>query len=319
MTKIWDLHCDALSKMIIDPSIRFYDDPRLDVTEKRLREGCIQLQAFAIYIPEEWNGRPFDAVLASIDAYQRHVVGRGNMIPIVCKDDLEQLRKPNETRIGTMLTLEGAEGLEGNFMYLRIAYQLGIRTLGLTWNDSNWAADGIREPRGGGLTAKGRRLVTECNRMGATIDVSHLSVKGFWDVMELSDQPPIASHSNVRTLCGHPRNLSDDQIRALIATDGRIGITFVPYFLRNDKQGAMIDDVLRHVEYICELGGEKRVGFGSDFDGITEWVHGLEHPGRFETLENELRKRYTDSQVDGFLKENWLSYYHERFTQNENK
>jgi membrane dipeptidase len=309
----WDLHCDALSKMIMEPAIRFENDPRLDVTYRRLHTANIQLQAFAIYIPEAWKGRPYDAVLASIDAFHREILSRPDMLPIRSKIDLETLMRPGETRIGAMLTLEGADGLEGSLTYLRIAYELGVRTLGITWNDANWAADGIRESRGGGFTSAGRKLVKECDRLGLPLDVSHLSVKGFWELLELSGQPPIASHSNVKALCGHPRNLADDQIRALIASGGRIGITFVPFFLRSDQKEAAIDDVIRHLDYICAMGGANHVGFGSDFDGINEWVKGLEQPGGYEKLENALHKKYSSQEVEGFLRRNWLSYYHARF------
>ncbi|WP_309122955.1 dipeptidase [Paenibacillus sp.] len=311
--KRWDLHCDALSKMILASDIRFEDDRRLDVTAKRLKEGSVQLQAFAIYVPEAWKGRPFDAVLASIDAFEQRVAARPDILPIRSKQDIETLMRPGETRIGAMLTMEGADALEGNLAYLRIAYALGVRTLGVTWNVANWAADGVREPRGGGLTAAGRRLVAECDRLGMALDVSHLSVKGFWDIIETSRYAPIASHSNAKSLCDHPRNLSNDQIRALIAASGRIGITFVPYFLRSDGREAGIDDVLRHLDYVCGLGGADHVGFGSDFDGIETWVKGLEHPGGYETLAERLEKNYTSEQVEGFLRRNWLSYYQGRF------
>ncbi|MCI3919504.1 dipeptidase [Paenibacillus sp. TRM 82003] len=306
----WDLHCDALSKMILEPGIRFEDDPRLDVTAKRLRNGNVKLQAFAIYIPERWRGRPYDAVLASIDAFRRTIAARPDFLPIYSKQDLETLLRPGETRIGALLTLEGADSLEGSLMHLRLAHDLGVRTLGMTWNDANWAADGIREPRGGGLTAAGRKLVAACNRLQIPLDVSHLSVKGFWELLELSSVPPIASHSNAKSICGHPRNLSDDQIRALIGCGGRIGITFVPFFLRSDGAQATIDDVLRHVEHVCALGGVKQIGFGSDFDGIEEWVSGLEQPERFDALENALHRHYSAQEVEGFLSRNWLSYYH---------
>lgn len=312
--KTWDLHCDALSKMILSPDIGFEDDRRLDVTAKRLKAGGVQLQAFAIYVPQAWTGKPFEAVLASIDAFEQRIASRGDVLPVRTKRDLEALMRPGETRIGAMLTLEGADGLEGNLAYLRIAYSLGVRTLGVTWNVANWAADGIREPRGGGLTLAGRRLVAECDRIGMALDVSHLSVKGFWDIFETSPYAPIASHSNAKAVCGHPRNLSNDQIRALIAANGRIGITFVPYFLRGDGRDATIDDVLRHLDHICSLGGADHVGFGSDFDGIETWVNGLEHPGGYERLAERLEKNYTSEQVEGFLRRNWLSYYQGRLS-----
>lgn len=305
----WDLHCDVLSKLITDSSLRFEDDDRLDVNAKRLHSGQIQLQGFAIFIPDSWKGRPFDAVLASIDAFQRDIASREDVLVIQSKADLQQLLQPNERRIGALLTLEGAEGLEGNFMYLQIAHKLGVRALGITWNHANWAADGVGEPRGGGFSEAGKKLIAACNSLRMALDVSHLSVKGFWELMELSEQPPFASHANAQAICRHRRNLSDEQIRALISRDGRIGITFVPYFLRDDGRQASVDDVLRHLEHICELGGVRHVGFGSDFDGIDEWTLGLETPQGYDLLENELLKRYTPDQVDGFMRRNWLSYF----------
>jgi membrane dipeptidase len=124
----------------------------------------------------------------------------------------------------------------------------------------------------------------------------------------LTGEPFIASHSNLRALCNHPRNLTDDQAKAIIERDGRIGITFFPYFLR-EGGGAGIADVLRHLERCCELGGVHCVGFGSDFDGIDQWVKQLEHPGQLYLLKNELSKRYTPEQIDGFLGGNFHSYF----------
>lgn len=307
--RIWDLHCDVLSKMMIHPELTFDNESKLDVTAGRLAAGGVQLQAFAIYIPQAWNGRPFEAVLASIDAFSQRIASRCDMLPIRTKKDIETLLQPGEKRVGALLTLEGAEGLEGNFAYLRLAYELGVRTIGLTWNDANWAADGVREPRGGGFTTAGRKLVAECDRLGLPLDVSHLSMKAFWELLELSAEAPIASHSNARAICDHPRNLTNEQIRAIIAAGGRIGITFVPYFLRGDGREATIDDVLRHLDYICGLGGAEYVGFGSDFDGIDRWVNGLEQPARYERLAEEIEKRFTIDQTEGFLRRNWLSYY----------
>ena len=312
MVPRWDLHCDVLSKMIMEPDIRFEDDPRLDVTARRMRKGNIQLQAFAIYIPQQWKGRPFDAVLASIDAFHRLIASRKDMLAIRSREDIDRLTQPGESRIGALLTLEGADGLEGNFTYLRIVRELGVRTIGITWNHANWAADGAGEPRGGGFTKAGKMFIAECDAIGMPLDVSHLSMNAFWELMENSMIPPIASHSNAYTICPHPRNLTDEQIRAIIAKDGRIGITFYPAFLRRDGLQASIDDVLRHVEHICSLGGVNHVGFGSDFDGIDVWVPGLEQPEGYDLLESELRKHYSPDEVEGFLRRNWWSYYRAR-------
>jgi membrane dipeptidase len=139
------------------------------------------------------------------------------------------------------------------------------------------------------------------------LDVSHLAPAGFWELAERSRRPFIASHSNSAAICGHPRNLSDEQIEALIAMDGRMGITFVPWFVR-DGGDAKAEDILRHIEHVCALGGSKQLMFGSDFDGIDAWVEGLEHPGKYAGFTELLLRHYPEEDVKGWLYENALSF-----------
>ncbi len=186
-------------------------------------------------------------------------------------------------------------------------HRLGIRAAGLTWNHANWAADGAMEPRGGGLTIKGRRFVEECENLDILLDVSHLSERAFWEVAELSQRPVIASHSNARAICDHPSNLTDAQIEKLIAKQGLIGVTFVPWFVSN-AEVVVIDDLLRHIEHICELGGESHIMLGSDFDGIDRYIEGLTHPGELISLQEALLKRYSERQTEQFMSGNALRF-----------
>ncbi|KAI7248407.1 hypothetical protein KC345_g11863 [Hortaea werneckii] len=206
-----------------------------------------------------------------------------------------------------MLSLEGVDGLEGNLFYAQLCFELGVRFLGVTWNYANWAADGVLEPRNGGFTEQGRKLIEWCNGSGMLLDVSHLAPAGFWELVERSKRPFIASHSNSAAICGHPRNLSDEQIKALVTLDGRIGLTFVPWFVR-DGGGANSDDVRRHIEHVCALGGSKQIMFGSDFDGIDAWVTGLEHPGKYAEFASLLLKYYPEDEVKGWLFDNALTF-----------
>ncbi len=113
-------------------------------------------------------------------------------------------------------------------------------------------------------------VVQECNRLGIAIDVSHLAPAGVEDVLELSEDPIIASHSNAFVLCDHPRNLTDAQLTAIAAKGGVIGVTFVNSFLRREQpELTTIDDVLEHLEYMLSLVGEDHIAIGSDFDGCT--------------------------------------------------
>mgnify|MGYP001220281320 CR=1 FL=1 len=303
--RIYDMHCDVLYKMLLDPELDFSNESKLDVTFERLREGNIGLQAFAIFLPEE-RVPTFAMVEEAVRYMEQKVLNRPDMRFIRTRNDLEQAEA--DGKIGALLTLEGVEGLMGSFDYLRRAYELGVRALGLTWNYANWAADGVLEERRAGLTRKGKELVQACNDLGMIIDISHLNEPGFWEVMELSQKPVIASHSNAYKLQPHPRNLTDDQIQALIRKGGRIGITFVPDFI-GGKQA--IPDVLRHLEHVCALGGEHHVGFGSDFDGIDEHVERLANPEDYVRLAEELHRHYSSEQAERFLRGNWLTFFRE--------
>ncbi|GGG11754.1 dipeptidase [Paenibacillus abyssi] len=304
--KIADFHCDVLSKMLVDDSIDFgqADSDRLDVTYARLIKAQAVLQTFAIYIPEqmELGMRP---ILRSIDLFYRKVLNYPRMKLVRSAGDLELSLQHGQ--IGALLSLEGVGGLMEDLTNLRILFYLGVRALGLTWNHANWAADGVMEPRQGGLTRKGRSLVRNCNEMGILLDVSHLTDRGFWELVDESEAPFIASHSNARSICDHPRNLTDEQIRAIIAMDGRIGITFVPWFV-NKPQPAVIDDVLRHVEHVCALGGEQQLMLGSDYDGIDRHVVGLSHPGENVNLIEALQKHYNETLVASFTYQNAVRF-----------
>lgn len=304
---ITDFHCDALCKLLMDSSLTFRDHGaagKLDVTYERMKQAGTILQTFAIYIPEAINGR-IEPILESIDRFHEHVLTCPDMMFVKSKADLSHCLASGQ--IGAMLSLEGVDGLQGNMSLLRVLYQLGVRAAGITWNHANWAADGVMEPRGGGLTAKGKELVQECDRLGIVVDVSHLSERAFWDTADLASKTIIASHSNAKAVLDHPRNLTDDQLKAIIALQGMIGITFVPYFLAQGRK-VVIDDVLRHVEHVCELGGEKHLMFGSDFDGIDTHVEQLTNPAEAYLLREALHKHYSEEQTEQFLSGNALAF-----------
>ncbi|WP_270170511.1 dipeptidase [Paenibacillus sp. SYP-B4298] len=301
-----DFHCDVLCKLLGRNDLQFANDPTgtLDVTFERLNEADAWLQAFAIYIPERME-RGVLPVLRSVDLMYRSVLSHPGMQLVRTAADLRQAR--SRGKIGALLTLEGVDGLQEDFSVLRVLFQLGVRSVGLTWNHANWAADGVMEPRQGGLTAKGRRLVRLCNELGMLLDVSHLTDRGFWELADASERPFIASHSNARSVCDHPRNLTDEQIRAIIAVDGRIGVTFVPWFVKKADE-VVLADVVPHIEKICELGGERQLMLGSDYDGIDTHVNGLAHPGQTPQLAAALLQYYSSEQVANFFHGNAMRF-----------
>ncbi|GAB2722487.1 dipeptidase [Paenibacillus thermoaerophilus] len=308
--RVVDAHCDAIYKLMKRSDCSFMRrEHDLDVCEPTLREGRVSVQCFAVFLGGSPEAGSFDRALEAIDIYERRIVSPAGFVPIRRRADLERVIR--EGLRGSILTLEGADCLQAVPERLRTAFRLGVRMLGLTWNHANWAADGVMEPRGGGLTTAGRTTVEECMGLGMLVDVSHLSDAAFADAAELAarhGKPLLASHSNARSVCGHPRNATDDQIATLIGLGGMIGLTFVPWFLRNGG-GAGIEDVLPHLDRVIELGGEQHVGFGSDFDGIDSHAAGLEHPGHFRQLERLLVRRYGIEKARWFLHENWERFW----------
>ncbi|MGM0846689.1 MAG: dipeptidase [Bacillota bacterium] len=300
---IFDAHCDVLLKLHhFREEVSFQSVDDLHITYPQLRQAGSKVQLFAIYLPSELKpGQRFQAALEMVEVFHKKILDTNTKIKMVrSKGDIARLK---EDEIGAMLTLEGCEAIEEDLTKLYTLYQLGVRAVGLTWNWANAAADGALEPRAAGLTKFGRETVHFLNEHHMMTDVSHLCERSFWDTIEIAKYP-IASHSNTFSLCAHPRNLKDDQIKALIEKRGVMGLTFVPQFLKQNGK-ANLSDILHHLDHVCSLGGENHVGFGSDFDGISQTVEGLSCFCEYENLTDALQKRYTESQVKKFLFDNF--------------
>ncbi|WAA11814.1 dipeptidase [Fervidibacillus halotolerans] len=301
---IIDLHCDALWKMTASKgNLSFRNGKELDTNLYRLQKGKVKVQAFALFIePNVKTAEQFSAILEQVDTFYEEILKKNpEMKQIKTWHDFEDLK---DGEIGAFLTLEGVDGIGNDLANLRTLYRLGVLSVGLTWNGANLAADGVGEPRGGGLSLFGKEIVQMNNEHKVLTDVSHLSERGFWDVMELADYP-IASHSNSKTLCNHPRNLTDEQAGALIKKGGMIHVVYNPPFI-TESGDATIDDLIRHIDHFCSLGGVDQIGLGSDFDGITEKVKGLEDASQTQNLIVKLLKYFKEDEVRGFAGENFL-------------
>ena len=209
----------------------------------------------------------------------------------------------------TLLAIEEGGAIDGSLEALRMLYELGVRAITLTWSNRNDIADGINEEvTGGGLTVFGRSVVAEMNRLGMLVDVSHISTKSFWDVMQVTTKPIIATHSNAKTLCSHPRNLNDEQIKAIADNDGMIGITFAGQFLEEDYNNACIESVYRHIDYMLNLvGNDDHIGFGSDFDGISHPPYNIKGVQDYVPLVEYLsKKNYSEETIKKITHQNVL-------------
>lgn len=230
-----------------------------------------------------------------------------DVLPVLTKADAADVLNH---KAATLLAIEEGGAIDGSLEALRMLYELGVRAITLTWSNRNDIADGVNEEcSGGGLTTFGRQVVAEMNRLGMLVDVSHIATAGFWDVIETSTKPIIATHSNAKTLCSHPRNLNDDQIKAINANDGLIGITFAGQFLEEDYNNACIDSVYRHIDYMLNLlGNDDHVGFGSDFDGISHPPYNIHGVQDYKPLVEYLQsKNYSDSTIEKITHKNVLN------------
>jgi membrane dipeptidase len=205
--------------------------------------------------------------------------------------------------------IEGGEPLAGDLGVLRMLHRLGIRMIGLTWYYRNALADGLWERRTkGGLTRFGVDVVAEMARLGMIPDVSHLTDEGFWDLLDVTNSPVIASHSNARAVCASPRNLTDEQITALAERGGVVGLNFSSRHVK--EGGATVQDLVDHVDHIVELVGADYVGLGSDFDGTRTPPVGLEDASQHPNFTRELVARgYSDAEIMKILGANHLRVF----------
>jgi membrane dipeptidase len=241
--------------------------PVLNKIVPRLKRGGVTATVFAVCgdAVSHSNGtyRYLHAALENIDALRREAEASGGKIRFILgADDLPD--RPAEDAVYFLLSFEGGKPLEGRLEYLRTFYQLGLRSMQITWNVRNELADGVREEQtNGGLTQFGIAVVKEMNRLGMLIDLAHISRAGFFHVLDVAEGPVCCSHSNCRKLYLHPRGIDDDQIKALAKTGGVIGINAIATQV-SDKNPTL-DKLVDNISHIAELVGVDHVGLGLDF------------------------------------------------------
>ena len=274
----------------------------------KMRQGGIDAAFFAVDVTRAWKNHLAYA-LDAFGWFETEVTANANDLCIARKaSDIREAKASG--KLAAVLVIENSEAVERSLNILRSLHTLGVRSIGLTHNLNTWASTGNdEEDLGGGLTRFGMALVKEMNRLGMLVDVSHISERGFWDVLEISEHPVIASHSNCKTLCRHPRNLSNEQLKALAANEGVVGITFVPGFITVDGWTKMppLAQLLNHFAYAIDIAGIDHVGIGSDFDGGGDL---LKDASEFIKIAEGLSDRgYADEDIRKVLGENHLRVF----------
>jgi membrane dipeptidase len=286
----------------------------------RAREGGLDAAFFSIYMPGTITGpEAVKRALGLID----HVRSLAEQHPneIVLATTAAEVRAAHKAgKFAALMGMEGGHMIDDSLAVLRDYHRLGVRYLTLSHSvNTNWSDSSGDTPKHNGLTDFGKDVVRELNRLGMLVDISHVSDKTFWDAMETSKAPLVASHSSLRSISGHPRNMTDDMIRALGGKGGVIMINYSRSFLSNELYEAGLKNVpqaerptvswekiVEHIDHAAKLVGASHVGLGSDFDGTTV-PDGMDDVSMLPKITAALLdKGYSEQDVKNILGENIL-------------
>ena len=337
---IVDMHCDTISRLWHcraegrESSLRT-NDGHLDLL--RMKDSGYLLQNFALFVHKESCGNPWDHVMELLAVYEEELALNSDLLaPVRRYEDIADNARAG--KMSALLTVEEGAVCMGEIEKLRILCDKGVRMITLTWNYPNELGypnlDSIkgREIRQqamahpelvnpylntanttDGLTEMGRMFVEEMERLGIIPDVSHLSDAGFYDVLECSRKPFVASHSNARAVCPCVRNMTDEMIRALAERGGVMGLNFCADFLVQQAPGVhnpgTIEDIVRHARHIANVGGMEVLGLGSDFDGIDTHEELVGVQGMEKLFDRLVKGGFTENQVEKIFSGNVLRVY----------
>jgi membrane dipeptidase len=300
------------------------ESPIRDGIAPRLIRDGINVCVYAIsgdsYSHTQNTGRYLETALENIDMFLEEAPRSEGMIGMIrTRDDLPEKVQPGQ--VSFILHFEGGMPLQGSIHQLRNFYRLGLRSMQLTWNFRNELGDGVWENRTkGGLTNFGVEVIKEMNRLGMIVDLAHMNREGFFQALEVATAPLIVSHANACGMLDNPRNLADDQIKAIADQGGLVGILALPE--RVAKKDATLDDLLKHIDYMINLAGIEHIALGMDFikyDGPRtlkdrhhplherEYVKGFEEIEDLPNLIERLEKNgYKESDIALILGGNYL-------------
>ncbi len=323
--KVIDMHCDTIYRLLCrkdrGENVELRENTgHIDLL--RMRRSNYLLQNFAMFVELDCDGDPWERVCRLLDFYGQELEANRDLIaPVLKFSDIAA----NEAagKMSSLLTVEEGAVCKGELEKLQTLYGRGVRMITITWNFPNELGypnmdrknqDFLHTPNlKDGLTEKGKEFVSEMERLGIIPDVSHLSDAGFYDVLQVTKKPFVASHSDARAVCPNVRNLTDDMIRKLAERGGCMGLNYCADFLEEvpagQKNPGTIEAVVRHAKHIANVGGVGVLGLGSDFDGIDthEELRGAQS---MEKLWDGLKAGgFTESQLDGIFWKNVLRVY----------
>ncbi len=303
--RLFDAHCDTIYQCYHQNQSLLKENPNGHVDLKRSKAFRNYVQFFAIFEngAEKSKIEMKQTFQNQYDIFLNEIKTNTKNIEF-CKTARDAHQAFQHGKHAAFLSVEGAELLGCDIQMLEKAYELGVRSVTLTWNHKNELAGSSAQRTPNGLSEKGKQFVKKMQELSMIVDVSHISEAAFWDVVKITKAPIIASHSNFKILNNHPRNVTDEQFLALKDSGGVLGLNFYSAFL---GENATIDTLLSHVEHAWSLDGQNSIAFGSDFDGcdlLPYGIKGLEDVERiYEAL---LRRNYCEIWVENLFYKNLM-------------
>ena len=303
---IVDSHCDSIQQV----SGRRHPL----VNPKNVSQKYNQLQMYAMFCG--WPGEDANA------SYKRATRYMG-LFSVAIDNESDKIVKVKtyadienafaQGKHAALLTIEGGTGIMGDPEIFREFYNFGVRVFGMAWCHNDLALCNKILDEGGedtGLTEKGKEIVKLGNELGMIFDVSHISDKGFWDLIELAKKPVIATHSNFRAVCNHSRNLTDDMAKALIDRGGVIGLNLYRPIISEDKDKRDIPDYFKHLDYCLEKFGDNNIAFGCDIDGVSgDYLPSLDRKRSIHDQFIEfMQKHYSEEVIEKVAYKNYMNY-----------
>ena len=313
-----DLHCDTVLRLLSGRTL--LEDGAGHVSLSKLRRGGVLGQCFAIFVPfdrpdahEKIPGTARDFLKKACDAYHKALDDcGGELVPVTGAEQLRALG--DEGKIGAILTVENAVSLDGELSELDVYDEMGVKMCGITWNFENslgYPNSPDREAHLRGLKPFGIEAVRRMNELRIAVDVSHLSEGGFWDVARHSARPFIASHSCARALCDVPRNLTDEQLRAVADSGGLVGVNYYSAFISGRPENATdASEVVRHLRYMADAAGTDVLALGSDYDGMDSALSWTDCGGQQE-LVRAMEASFSPAEIEKITHENALRVFRE--------
>lgn len=301
---IVDGHCDTI-QVALDRNIDL-EEQSLSFNLKQAIEKAPILQMTAAYISPSYE-KSFQRACDIISHFEKQLKKYPKeLIQVKTKEDI--LRVEQEKKIGCLLTIENGRAIEDKIENIDYFYDKGVKVMSITWNEDNLLGCGALTKQDNGLTHLGKAYVQKLDEKKIIVDISHSSQKTFWDTMKIKEEPVVATHSCCYSLCNHPRNLKDEQIKQIAKNDGMIGICYCTNFL--SETGIVgTKEIAKHIAYIANLVGVNYVGLGSDFDGLDkeEIPTDLKNIGQIDNLIQELRKiGFHENEIENIMGRNWL-------------